>query len=476
MEFKNQKKKKGAESPYALNQEEMRMLSSTVKRANRERGELPPLDTSEKAEALRFAKKNKAFTISALIALVCAIAILMSAAALGIYGIVHFARTRADYTVLLQDAKAKDITRVYKYKEVVRKDVLYIDLLPIKDYLGVIVSGSETKKKFTADDSTYMVFEQGKDTAVINGASVKLGGVAEVSNTTCMIPFSFLQRAVERGFTVSFEESTHTISLRRQYYDKERTHKVELLLNETPFEEADQFIMVETERPRLKHTYPIDITPYIDYMYMENLLLINKTTEKLTAAYDTQIKNDLLNISEIPGCLVAKDNTTYYLCSAAATSLAAMMQAMAREVPEASKTCVTSAYRSYTYQNWLFGYYIQQERNKHPDATEEELEAIVSTYSARPGESEHQTGLCVDFTDPAIGGKVDESFAETPAADWLARNAHKYGFILRYPKEKEDITGYTYEAWHYRFVGVRAATEMYKNGLCLEEYLAPSET
>ena len=463
-------------SEHGLNEEEMRMFASVMKRSKETRGDLPPLDTSEKAEAIRFAKKNKVFTASAIVALICAVAVLLSAASFGIYALISLFRSRADYTVLLQDANQKKIEQIYDYRDVVKDGVLYIDLLPIKDYMGLVISGNETKKKFTAEDSTYMVFEDGKDTAVVNGISVLLGGTSTVSKEICLIPFSFFKNVIERGFTIHLDEESHTISIRRQYYDKKRTMKVELLLDETPFQETEQFIMVETDPPRLKHTYPIDVTPYLDYMYQENLLLINKTTGRLDTAYDNSIKNDLVNLGEIPGCQVAKDGTTYYLCTDAAYALSAMMQAMATAVPEAASTCVTSAYRSYNYQNWLFGYYINQERNKNPQATQEELETIVSSYSARPGESEHQTGLCVDFTDPSIGGKVDESFEETPAFAWLSKNAHKYGYILRYPEDKVDITGYTYEAWHYRFVGVRAATEMFKNGLCLEEYLAPSET
>lgn len=463
-------------SEHALSEEELQMLSAAVAKSQKKRGELPPLDTSEKAEAIRFAKKNKVFTASAIIAVLAAIAILLSVIALGLYALISLVRNRADYTVLLQDANAKDIELIFDYGDVVKKDVLYIDLIPLKEYMGLVISGTEAKKKFTAEDSTYMVFEDGKDIAVVNGESVKLGGISTVNQETCLIPFSFFENVIERGFTVTHDPNTNTIFIRQQYYDKDRTMKVELLLDETPFPSAEYFIEVETEMPRLHHSYPIDVTAYLDYMYQENLLLINKTTDPLSSEYDKNIRADLLDLSEVPGCRVAKDGTEYYLLTDAAMALSAMMQAMSTEEPEAINTCVTSAYRSYTYQNWLFGYYVDKERKTHPEATQEELEAIVSTYSARPGTSEHQTGLCVDFTDPAIGGKVEESFEETPAFAWLSKNAHKYGFILRFPKDKVEITGYTYEAWHYRFVGVRAATEMYKKGLCLEEYLAPSET
>ncbi len=132
---------------------------------------------------------------------------------------------------------------------------------------------------------------------------------------------------------------------------------------------------------------------------------------------------------------------------------------------------ITSGYRSYEYQQILFNTYLGNEMAAHPNWTQAQCEAEVLTYSARPGESEHQTGLCIDLisTQNVV---LDETFAQNPAYAWLTENAHYFGFILRYPKGKEDTTGYSYEPWHYRFVGVKAATEIYEKGITLEEYLA----
>lgn len=91
---------------------------------------------------------------------------------------------------------------------------------------------------------------------------------------------------------------------------------------------------------------------------------------------------------------------------------------------------------------------------------------------ARPGYSEHQTGLAVDFAAAGVS-TLQISFAKTKAGKWLAANAHKYGFVLRYPKGKTAITGYQFEPWHFRFVGVQVATDMHlKEILTLEEYYA----
>ncbi len=143
---------------------------------------------------------------------------------------------------------------------------------------------------------------------------------------------------------------------------------------------------------------------------------------------------------------------------------------------------ITSGYRSYTYQQTLFDRYYDQEKAKDPTLSDEELRERVLAYSAAPGTSEHQTGLCMDlFVSPGMrelenygheGNDPDDiGFAETEEYQWLMENAHKFGFILRYPDNKTAITGYNYESWHYRFVGVDAATEIYENGITLEEYL-----
>ncbi len=100
--------------------------------------------------------------------------------------------------------------------------------------------------------------------------------------------------------------------------------------------------------------------------------------------------------------------------------------------------------------------------------TTDETTAHVLTYSTRPGTSEHQTGLCCDMHNLPTS---TSAFDNTPEAKWLADNAHRFGFILRYPPNTQHITGIKHESWHFRYVGRTAATEMYEKGLTLEEYL-----
>lgn len=119
-----------------------------------------------------------------------------------------------------------------------------------------------------------------------------------------------------------------------------------------------------------------------------------------------------------------------------------------------------SGYRSYQTQVHLFNGY----KEKHG-------EEAANRYSAKPGHSEHQTGLVMDVTSESVGLQLTEEFGETVEGRWLAENAHRFGFIIRYPKGKEEITGYIYEPWHIRYLGVELATAIYESQLTYEEYL-----
>ena len=112
---------------------------------------------------------------------------------------------------------------------------------------------------------------------------------------------------------------------------------------------------------------------------------------------------------------------------------------------------VGSGYRSYATQASLFASYVRQHG-----------EAAANRFSSRPGHSEHQSGLAVDFAGADQTCWVDGCFERTAAGKWLAAHAHEYGFILRYPKGKEKITGYQYEPWHFRYVGRELAGALHQ--------------
>lgn len=120
-----------------------------------------------------------------------------------------------------------------------------------------------------------------------------------------------------------------------------------------------------------------------------------------------------------------------------------------------------SAYRSYKSQKQVYDERVRRVGKKQADE-----------YVAHPGTSEHQTGLAIDVTNEAgFKGMLTVDFGQTREGKWLKANAYRFGFIMRYPKEKEAITGYGYESWHIRYVGVKAAKEIYGKNMVLEEYL-----
>lgn len=200
-----------------------------------------------------------------------------------------------------------------------------------------------------------------------------------------------------------------------------------------------------------------DLEEYEEYMDVTDekyLILVNKTS-----TIDESFEPERL----IP---VADARKEIELAETAEKALEAMFIEMRAQ--GFGGVFVTSAYRSYSYQNSLFNTYINTEMAT--GLSYYEAKEKVLTYSAYPGTSEHHTGLSVDLMTSSMR-ELDESFADDPAYPWLLENAWKFGFILRYPHDKVDVTGYSFEPWHYRFVGRYHAYKIHSEGLCLEEYL-----
>ena len=167
-------------------------------------------------------------------------------------------------------------------------------------------------------------------------------------------------------------------------------------------------------------------------------------------------KYDIEGITYIQGALIA--NKSYSLPADFAPGLDPTCENQFYKMTSAASKqglyiYFASGYRSYDLQSRLYNDYVARDG-----------QALADTYSARPGHSEHQSGLAIDVNS------IDDSFAVTPEAKWLADHCHEYGFILRYPKGKEDITGYQYESWHVRYVGTDLSYAIRNSGLTMEEY------
>ncbi len=180
------------------------------------------------------------------------------------------------------------------------------------------------------------------------------------------------------------------------------------------------------------------------------LILVNKTHP-----IDQDYKPD--DLKQMEYFVKDRSEVTRYMRAVAADAFADLVNGAASD---GIVLKMTTAYRSYSFQKMLFDNYAQKEG-----------EVAANQYSARPGQSEHQTGLAVDISSPSVDYQLTEEYGNTLEGKWLANHCYEYGFILRFPNGKEDITGYQYEPWHIRYVGLTAAKEIYEQNITLEEYL-----
>lgn len=202
-----------------------------------------------------------------------------------------------------------------------------------------------------------------------------------------------------------------------------------------------------------------DVITYVNIGLDQEFYTNTKPTSFLNSNQILVNKYHYVDQNYVPDNLVALP-TTYAksgisLVEEAKTALESLMAAAQAE---GYRLHVTSAYRSYDYQQNLYDRYVAQDGKEAAD-----------TYSARAGSSEHQTGLAVDLDNTKLDYTL---FEQTPEYTWMQDNASKYGFILRFPKGKESITGYQFEAWHYRYVGIDLAQKIKSSGLTFEEYYA----
>lgn len=222
----------------------------------------------------------------------------------------------------------------------------------------------------------------------------------------------------------------------------------------TKYDSYNPRYLVEYEKTYQKTTnyiYSLNLVNYPTFLNLdseneaitiEGILLLNP---KYYVSKD-YVPDNLKPITTIPH--IKRKNEVMYLdknCLKALTNLFKESQ------KQNLKLTVFSAYRSFEKQTRLYN----NAKNK--------------AYVAKPGHSEHHSGLSVDISTVENG--LTSNFDKTSTFTFLENNAHKFGFILRYPKNKEHITGYNYEPWHYRYVGVSLACKIYESNLTLEEYI-----
>lgn len=222
-------------------------------------------------------------------------------------------------------------------------------------------------------------------------------------------------------------------------------------------------------------TFTADLSAYEAYMdpqgdQRDNYLVLVNPKNPLSAA---DIPSDLVDVTATRKDGRATQQMRLYAAKALEAMFAEADALGYLNYSTGYLLSVTSAYRAYSYQNYLFNQYVSQEREKDPSLTLEEAEAIVEKYSCRAGTSEHQSGLCADLHNQLYADEIHpETFANTPEGSWLHENCWKFGFVLRFPSDKTEQTGISYESWHFRYVGRYHAYQMKAKNMCLEEYVA----
>ena len=412
----------------------------------------PDRNHGEEKQVKIFCAKNVILFFVMLVALLCVIGLILFSA------LSTTKETPTDveksYVVSYYKGMGEDAT-AEKYPSYEFGNVSYINMTAIADICGMTVSGGHGALRFGSGDSEYVEFSAGKSSAAVNGENVTMGENAlEREPGSIWIPLDFARTLFASGVEIEVDEEAAAISIRKSADEIKFAVKGATGLG--PVEE-DPDVTQEVDLGFLT-----DLSAYEQYMNPENrdayLILVNKTNY-IDGSY---LPNDLVIVKD-----TRKDGrANQQMVEAAAMALEAMfIELRAAGFKDVS---VTSAYRSYAYQQSLFNQYYERDRARYPDWTDAQVKNHVLTYSAYPGTSEHQTGLCCDMHNL---GSADVAFAKQAAYKWLEENCWKFGFIIRYPEDKVDVTGYSYEPWHYRYVGRYHANAMRQRGMCLEEYV-----
>lgn len=346
-------------------------------------------------------------------------------------------------------------------KEAYDGDTLLVCFDDIAALCEMTETGSaESRTFFAANSEQSIAIEAGSQIALLNGSKVDMLSAAKLRSGKLYVPLAFVEQYMS-GVVVSRGIESGDVQISRGEYNA--STKDNPLYQDTAFTGTAEIPLDPPEAlDKVAPTYSFmtDLSAYEQYMCPEDpdayLLLVNR---ERTVGKE-YVPDDLVEITD-----VRKDGRTERMVETAEKAL----QALYIEMRAAGYTdvSVTSGYRSYEKQEYLYNLYTENEMKA--GISRAEAQKIVDTYSAQAGTSEHQTGLCCDMHNL---GSASQRFAQEEAYTWLIENCYKFGFILRFPEGKEDITGYSFEPWHYRFVGRYHASEMHRLDMCLEEYIA----
>lgn len=456
--------------------------------AEARRRQAEALEKKRRHEEMLRRKRRRATRVRVLLFLACFV-LIAAFVALCVFVSFHFRTPKlpdtSDYKFIYGEAEndKENVSESVGEKKLTRGGVRYVNFTSLSEYLKMtVMGGSGTYRFIITGANEEAVFTDGSADAVVNGETYRMKGSAVCEGGDVWIPMQFVTDCM-RGIEIDEDEAKKTIRFTSSGDIAFSVKSSEAL---PPIPEPGESLPSSgvTDAP------PTSTAPEDDEIPVPEFRADLSAYEKYMAPADRDAYLILVNAwnkigeDDDPTDLIDVVNTrkdgrnTQKMRECAEKALEAMfLELYARgydgDGPSGYPVSVMSAFRSYSSQTQLFNQYVEREMRDDPSLSREEAEKITATYSARPGTSEHQTGLCADLHNLSSAQK---SFAEQDAYKWLRDNAWKFGFILRFPEDKEDITGITFEPWHYRFVGRYHAYKIWKSGMCLEEYVESLES
>lgn len=332
-----------------------------------------------------------------------------------------------------------------------RNGEYYVSLTKLCELLGFTLHGNVRNMTLNISDSIGAQFNIGTNSVKLGSTYSILKNPSYFEKEQLFVPCSFFTQSCN-GFEAKFDKLGRSHGYNLIFMDdfsyKAKQKKETLSI---PYSNAAH--VLENSKP----DFIADLSEYEMYMNPQDrdeyLTLINDKN-LLSSGY---VASDLVDVID-----TRRDRAKQKMRLYAAKALEALFIEM--RANGYNDVSVTSGYRSYDYQTTLLNNEIASLRPTYGEnARAEALKAV-----ALPGASEHQSGLCIDMHNlPA----ASTAFASQDAYKWLYANCAEFGFILRYPKDKTDITGIMFEPWHYRYVGRYHARKIMDSGLCLEEYV-----
>ena len=380
--------------------------------------------------------------------------------AAGVFGLFAFDINSTDdnerpYSFYLR--KGANRIRSLKSSEVICEDgIFYLSPEPLAEHCSYGIFGDGEKTTLVFPDGSYAAFSGG-NAFCLDGENKFLTNDCKKIGEKIYIPLEFYENYIEGLIFVT--EETDTGKLVTDI--KVNVDDYRLISRKSVAEEAlsigDYFDNVYSSKASPVE-FKTDLSAYEEYMNpsdRDKFLFLVNTENTLAKDYLPSQLTDLIH--------TRKDGrNTQQMDLYAAKAMEAMLKEAAAN--GYTSLSITSGYRSYNYQQQLFDNQVAALRPSYGDRAREKAAQAV----ALPGTSEHQSGLCCDLHNlPA----ASQAFANTAEYRWLLQNCAKFGFILRYPKDKTDITKIMFEPWHYRYVGRYHAQIIMSEGLCFEEYM-----